>query len=215
MRIVSLGDLSLDFVMQVGDARRGDGFDETQPDVFGQRLEERTAAAEQDRHLVQDHLVDQSRLQRFGSDAAAHQGYVLVAGDLAGGLDRILDPGRDEGLAAGHRRRRPVAEDEQRRGRVWTSAVTEAFGIVVRVATRERYADPTGQRVENPGARLAQPESVEHLTGNVAAAQPVEEHAAVAQPAPGARIATGDVAVDRDRVVAEDLAHRRTPSEVP
>ena len=48
--------------MEVGDAGRRDGLDEAQPHVLGQRLEERSAAAEQDRHLVQDHLVDEPRL---------------------------------------------------------------------------------------------------------------------------------------------------------
>lgn len=40
---------------------------------------------------------------------------VLVAGRLVRHRDRLLDPGRDQDLAAGHLRRRPVAEDDQRR----------------------------------------------------------------------------------------------------
>lgn len=46
--------------MEVGDAWRGDGFEETEVHVLGERLEERSAAAEEDRNLMQDHLVDES-----------------------------------------------------------------------------------------------------------------------------------------------------------
>ena len=53
--------------------------------MLGQCLEEGTAGPEQDGDLVQDHLVDESGLQRAGQDAAAHDGDVLVAGDGAGG----------------------------------------------------------------------------------------------------------------------------------
>ena len=45
----------------------------------GSSWKKRPAAAEQDRHLVQDHLVDEPGRQRRGHHAAAHQGDVLVA----------------------------------------------------------------------------------------------------------------------------------------
>ena len=52
--------------MQVRHAGCRHGFDEAELDVLGQSLEERSAAAEQDRHLMQDQLVDQPRLQGRG-----------------------------------------------------------------------------------------------------------------------------------------------------
>jgi hypothetical protein len=60
---------------------------------------------------MEDHLVDQPRAQRLGHHAAAHQADVLVAGRRAGGRDRVVDAGGDQGLPVGDRRRRPVAED--------------------------------------------------------------------------------------------------------
>jgi len=54
------------------------------------RLEEWAAATEQDRHLMEDYLVDEARLQRLGHDAAAHQADVLVAGGFAGRRTRAF-----------------------------------------------------------------------------------------------------------------------------
>ena len=84
--------------MQVGDARGRDGLDDRSATCSGSRLEERPAAAEQDRHLVQDQLVDEPGFERRGHDSAAHQRDVLVAGELAGSGDRVLDAGGDERL---------------------------------------------------------------------------------------------------------------------
>src|SRR5437899_7339826 len=97
----------------MGDTWRRDGFDEAEAHVLGERLEEGPAAAEQDRYLMEDHLVDEPRLQRLGHDAAAHEADVTVAGGLASRRDRLLDSGGDEGLPLGHLRCRPMAEDEQ------------------------------------------------------------------------------------------------------
>ena len=48
----------------MGDTGRGDGLDEPEAHVPGKCLEEGPAAAEQDRHLMEDHLVGEPRLQR-------------------------------------------------------------------------------------------------------------------------------------------------------
>lgn len=64
--------------MEVGDAGRGDGFDETETHVLGQCLEEGPAAAEQDRHLVEDHLVDQGVLERRPYDQRPRHEYHLT-----------------------------------------------------------------------------------------------------------------------------------------
>lgn len=53
--------------------------------MLGELAEEAVTAAEQDGHLVEDHLVDQARLQRGGQHPAAHEGDVLVELDRASG----------------------------------------------------------------------------------------------------------------------------------
>src|SRR4029450_12031032 len=139
--------------------------------------------------------------------APAQQRAVLVAGGLAGCPHRVLDPGGDERLAAGHRRGRSVAEDEKGRGRMGTAVVAEAVGVVVGVAPGGGGADTAGDRVEHPRAGLAEPEPLEDLAWRVTVGVPVEQDRPVAETAAGTGITTGDVAVDRDRQGAEDLAH--------
>jgi hypothetical protein len=45
--------------VEVGDPWRRDGFDEAETHVLGQSLEEGSAAAEQDWHLMENQFVDQ------------------------------------------------------------------------------------------------------------------------------------------------------------
>jgi hypothetical protein len=61
---------SLDLVVHVGEAGRWHGLDEAQPDVRGQLLEAGPAIAEQDRDLVDDHLIEQTRGERRGHHPA-------------------------------------------------------------------------------------------------------------------------------------------------
>ena len=68
--------------------------DEAQLDVLGQLLEVGAAGTEQDRHLVEDQLVDETGAQCLGHHTAPHQRDVLVAGRVPRGGDRVLDPGR-------------------------------------------------------------------------------------------------------------------------
>src|ERR1039457_876471 len=105
-------------VAEVGDARCRYGFDEFELHVLGQRLEERSSAAEQDRHLMQDELVDEPCRQRRRHNAAAHQADVLVPGGLARRSDRVLDPGGDERLTRADLWRWPMTENAQPRRRV-------------------------------------------------------------------------------------------------
>jgi hypothetical protein len=76
--------------VQVRDAGGGHGLDEAEPDAGGQVAEEGASATEQDRNLVNDHLVDQPRCDRRGERDAALDGDVLVARELAGTLDGCL-----------------------------------------------------------------------------------------------------------------------------
>jgi hypothetical protein len=80
-------------------------------------MEEAAAGAQQDRHLVEDNLVDEARFQRGGQHAAAHEGDVLVAGGGAGCGDGVLDAAGDQGLRLADLGRGPVAEDEEWRPR--------------------------------------------------------------------------------------------------
>jgi hypothetical protein len=57
--------------VEVGDPWRRDGFDEAQTHMLGQGLEEGSAATEQDRHLMENQLVDEACLPRGGGNAAA------------------------------------------------------------------------------------------------------------------------------------------------
>src|SRR3954462_9715944 len=101
---------ALDLVVQVGDTGRRYGLDEAEADVLRELSEEGSAAPEQDRHLMEDHLVDEPGRQRRGQDAAAHETDIPVTGSLASRRHRVLDAGGDEGLPLRHLRRRPVAE---------------------------------------------------------------------------------------------------------
>lgn len=89
----------------------------------------------------------------------------------------------------------------------------DPLGVVVRVTAGQAGTNASCQGVEDAGARLAEPESVEHLAGGVAVEAPVEQHRTVTEPAPGAGVATGDVTVDRRRQCDEHLAHVETLSE--
>jgi hypothetical protein len=113
--------------VEVGDTRRWDGFAQTEADV-GSDWKKGLAAAEQDRHLMQDHLVYEVRFQR-GGQHAAHED-VLVAGGGPRGRDRVLDAGGDERLRLAELRRGPVAEDAEsrRRARATASPMT---GVLV------------------------------------------------------------------------------------
>jgi hypothetical protein len=118
-----------------------------------------------------------------------------VAGGFASRRDGVCDAGGDEGLPLGDLRCRPMAEDEEPGGRVG-AAPSEVVGVLIGVAARHNRTHASGEGVEDPGAGLAQPEPIEHLAGRGAVEVPVEEHRPVAESAPGAGIATGDVAVD-------------------
>ena len=124
--------------------------------------------------------------------------------------DRVLDAGGDQRLRLADLGRGLVAEDEQRRRwmRATTSPVT---GVLVGGAPGDRRSDSVRDGVEEPGAGLTQLESVEHLAWRVPVHIPVEEHGRVTETASELLIAVGsataDIAVDRDGVGAEDLAH--------
>src|ERR1022692_292523 len=153
-------------------------------------------------------------LSPAASRAAGHEADVLVAGGVAGRRDRVLDSGGNQGLLLADLRRRPVTENEQPRRRVWAVASPMA-GVLVRGASCHCRTHPRGERVEDPRAGLTEPEP-EHLTGRVAVGVPVEQHRRIAEAAVEttvgvARVATADVAVDRDRVGAEDLVHFDAP----
>src|SRR5450755_2238042 len=92
---------------------------------------ERPSAAEQDRHLMQNELVDESCRQRRRHNAAAHQADVLIPGGLARRSDRVLDPCGDERLTRADLRRWPMTENEQPCRRVWAVASPMA-GVLVR-----------------------------------------------------------------------------------
>src|SRR5712691_9943162 len=76
---------------------------------------------------------------------------------------------------------------------------------------RYRRSHSCRDGVEEPGTGLTELESVEHLTGRVPVHVPVEEHGRVTETASELLVAVGsattDIAVDRDGVGAEDLAH--------
>src|SRR4051794_19233615 len=207
-----VGLLSGDFVVEVGDTGCGNGFDEAEPHVFGQGLEERAAAAEQDRHLVEDDLVDQACLQGRSQDAAAHEADILGPSDFTRRGHRVLDAGRDEDLPVTDLGRRTVAEDDQTGSRV-RAAAAEVLGVLVCVASGDHGADATGEVIEDPGGLRCELEALEDLAPGVATAEPVEQHRSVAEPAARAGITTGDVTVDRDGVGAENLRHGVAPSE--
>ena len=66
----------------MGDARGAHGFDEAEPNVGGQVVEEGASAAKQDRNLVDDHLVDQPRGDRRGErDAGTFDGCLYRVGE--------------------------------------------------------------------------------------------------------------------------------------
>ena len=81
-------------------------------------VEQALAAAEDHRHLVDQQLVEEAGAdQLLDRLAAAADRDVLVAGGLAGELDRALQPLGDEvegGLAEGQRLALVVGEDEDR-----------------------------------------------------------------------------------------------------
>src|SRR5215207_5295356 len=173
-------------------------------------MEEAATGAQQDGHLVEDHLVDEVRFQPGGQHAAAHEGDVLALGGLACRRDRVLDAGGDERLRLADLGRGPVAEDEESRRRVRATASPMA-GVLVGGAPRDSRPHSFRDGVKEPSARLTQPESVEHLARRVPVGVPVEEHGRVTETASELLVAVGssttDIAVDRDGVGAEDLAH--------
>src|SRR6266702_1294494 len=173
-------------------------------------MEEAAAGAQQDWYLVEDHLVDEVRFQRGGQHAAAHQGDVLAPGGLACRRDSGLDAGGDERLRLAYLGRGPVAEDEQARRRVRATA-SPMTGVLVGGAPRDSGPHSCRDGVKEPGARLTQLESVEHLARRVPVGIPVEEHGRVTQTASELLVAAGsattDIAVDRDRMGAKDLTH--------
>src|SRR3954447_25148813 len=178
--------------------------------MLGKCVEEQEPAAEQDRDLVQDDLVDQPGSQRGGDGAAAHDADILAAGKLAGDLDRLFDGGGDR-LRRMQVRHGPVGQYDERRVRVRT-AVAEMTGVFVRRPPADHGAVPAREFVEDPGALRAQLEPVaEHLAWGVTVEVPVEQHAGIAETAAelvGAlRRPTTDVAVDRDGESHHYLAH--------
>src|SRR5690348_840138 len=86
--------------------------------------------------------------------------------------DRVLDPAGHQGLLLAQAGYRPVAEDDEPRGRVRTPAA-ELLRVVVGVAAHDDRADPLGLGVEDPRTWPAQPEPVERAAGDVAGGVPV------------------------------------------
>src|SRR3954447_10678700 len=216
--LVVSGGSADDFVVQVGDARRGYGLDQPELHVLRKLLEERPSTAEQDRHLVQEELVDQACLQRCSHDAATHQRDILAAGQLARRGDCVLD-GVRQGLPIADLRNRTAAQHDRPSVRV-RAATAEVAGVVVRLVPDDDRTDPAGRGVEHAGAWLAELEAVERLARRVTVEVPVEQHRRVAESAVRTGVATADVPVDRDREGAEDLAHRAAfrlefPEETP
>src|SRR4029077_9974192 len=115
-----------------------------------------------------------------------------------------------EGLRLADLGRGPVAEDEEWRRRVRPTASPMA-GVLVGGAPRDSRPHSCRDGVKEPGVRLTEFESVEHLARRVPVEVPVEEHGRVTETAAELLGAVGsapaDIAVDRDGVGAEDLAH--------
>ncbi|MET9244451.1 hypothetical protein [Nonomuraea sp. NPDC003709] len=74
----------------MGDARCRYGFDQAEVYVLGQRLEEGAAAAGQDVHLVEDHLVDESPVVMRVCRSVI-SGALMVANPFWGSLKRLYD----------------------------------------------------------------------------------------------------------------------------
>jgi hypothetical protein len=196
--------------VEVGHAGCRDDLQQTELHVLRQLLEEAVTSTQQNGHLVEDYLVDEARFQPGGQHAAAHEGDVLGPGGLACRRDRVLDASGDERLRLADFGRGPVAEDDEWRRRVRATASPMAR-MLVGGAPRDSRPHSCRDGVEQPGARLAQLESVEYLARRVPVHVPVEEHGRVTETASellvAVRSATTDIAVDRDGVGAEDLAH--------
>ncbi len=77
--------------------------------------------------------------------------------------------------------------------------ISESFGVVVGGSAGEARTHPAGECVEERRALRAQVEPLEDAAGHLTAAEPVEQLIARAEAVPGARVASGDVAVDRYR----------------
>lgn len=66
--------------------------------------------------------------------------------------------------------------------------------------------------IEDSSAGFAQLEEIEHLATSVTIAVPVEEHPSVTESSVCAGVASGDEAVDRNRVSCENFIHLNHPS---